>query len=73
MPLHTCSFRSTSEDFHQNMEDIRLQLEAGSTAPQLRISQHYSKLTQDFIKYYSEGSSLNISPEIPAANFLKLL
>lgn len=55
------------------MEDIRLQLEAGSTAPQLRISQHYSKLTQDFIKYYSEGSSLNISPEIPATNFLKLL
>lgn len=72
IPLHICSFRSTSEDFHQRTEDIRLQLGAGSTTPWLYISRCYSKLTQDFIKYYFEGSDLHISPEIPAANVLEL-
>lgn len=33
IPLHIGSFRSISIDFHQHTEDIRLQLEAGSTAP----------------------------------------
>jgi len=67
------SSSSTSENFLQHTEDIRLQLEAGSATPWLHISQHYSKLTQDFIKYYFEGSGLHASPEIQAANLLQLL
>lgn len=73
IPLHVGSFRSISVDFHQHIEDIRLQLEAGSTAPWLHISQCYSKLTQDVIKYYFEGSGLHISPETLTANLLELL
>lgn len=70
IPLHVCSFQSTSEDFHEHMEDMRLQLEAGSTTPWLRISQWYSKLTQDVTKYYFEGS--HSSPQILAASHLEL-
>lgn len=73
IPVHICSFRSISVDFYQHTEGIRLQLEAGSTAPWLCISQCYSKLTQDAIKYYFEGSGLHISPEILTANLLELL
>lgn len=54
IPVLTCSFRSISTDFHQHIEDIRLQLEAGSTAPWLYLSQCYRKLTQDVIKNYFE-------------------
>lgn len=73
IPGHMCSFRSISTDFHQHTEDIRLQLEASSTAPRLYISQCYSKLTQDVIKYYFEGSGLHSSPEIRPPNLLELL
>lgn len=73
IPVHICSFRSLSTNFHQHTEDIRLQLEAGSTAPWLYISQCYNKFTQDVIKNYFEGSGLHISPEILTANLLELL
>lgn len=73
IPVHICSFRSIFTDFHQHREDIRLQSEAGSTAPWLYVSQCYSKLTRDVIKYYFEGSGLHISPELLTANLLELL
>lgn len=49
---------------------MRLQLEAGSTTPWLRISECYSKLTQDVTKYYFEGS--HSSHQILAASHLEL-